>query len=84
MLCPIVIGTLHPVIDALLLCHKSLLCTGMHHAWLNETRGRLQNLLDLAHAPFTHTSTFAKGWPIPEVVRFRAEQVTPTLTLAVL
>ena len=25
----------------------------------------LENLLDLAHAPFTHTSTFAKGWPIP-------------------
>lgn len=29
----------------------------------------MENLLDLAHAPFTHTSTFAKGWPIPEVVR---------------
>ncbi|RAL41568.1 hypothetical protein DM860_013102 [Cuscuta australis] len=25
----------------------------------------LDNLLDLAHAPFTHTSTFAKGWSIP-------------------
>lgn len=25
----------------------------------------LENLLDLAHAPFTHTSTFAKGWPVP-------------------
>lgn len=24
----------------------------------------LENLLDLAHAPFTHTSTFAKGWPV--------------------
>lgn len=35
----------------------------------------LENLLDLAHAPFTHTSTFAKGWPIPDVVRFRAAEV---------
>ena len=25
----------------------------------------VENLLDLAHAPFTHTSTFAKGWPVP-------------------
>lgn len=25
---------------------------------------------DLAHAPFTHTATFARGWPIPEAVRF--------------
>ena len=32
----------------------------------------LENLLDLAHAPFTHTSTFAKGWPIPDVVKFNA------------
>ena len=31
----------------------------------------LENLLDLAHAPFTHTSTFAKGWPIPGSVKFR-------------
>lgn len=30
----------------------------------------VENLLDLAHAPFTHASTFAKGWPVPEVVRF--------------
>ena len=22
----------------------------------------MENLLDLAHAPFTHTGTFAKGW----------------------
>lgn len=28
----------------------------------------MENLLDLAHAPFTHTSTFAKGWPIPDSV----------------
>ena len=35
----------------------------------------LENLLDLAHAPFTHTSTFAKGWPIPDVVRFNAQRV---------
>ena len=25
----------------------------------------MENLLDLAHAPFTHTTTFAKGWPVP-------------------
>ncbi|RWW40340.1 hypothetical protein BHE74_00054255 [Ensete ventricosum] len=25
----------------------------------------LDNLLDLAHAPFTHTTTFAKGWNVP-------------------
>jgi chlorophyllide a oxygenase len=35
----------------------------------------LENLLDLAHAPFTHTSTFAKGWPVPDVVRFNASQL---------
>ena len=32
----------------------------------------IENLLDLAHAPFTHTSTFARGWPVPEVVSFQA------------
>jgi len=31
----------------------------------------VENLLDLAHAPFTHTSTFARGWPVPEAVKFR-------------
>eukprot|EP00803_Ostreobium_quekettii_P003076 evm.model.scf_491EXC.1 EVM.evm.TU.scf_491EXC.1 scf_491EXC:6794-10890(-) len=35
----------------------------------------LENLLDLAHAPFTHTSTFAKGWPIPDFVKFRTSQM---------
>ncbi|KAL6760398.1 chloroplast chlorophyllide a oxygenase precursor [Haematococcus lacustris] len=35
----------------------------------------VENLLDLAHAPFTHTSTFARGWPIPEVVRFHASKM---------
>ncbi|KFM28134.1 Chlorophyllide a oxygenase, chloroplastic [Auxenochlorella protothecoides] len=35
----------------------------------------LENLLDLAHAPFTHTSTFAKGWPIPDVVKFQATKL---------
>ncbi|XP_076953657.1 chlorophyllide a oxygenase, chloroplastic-like [Bidens hawaiensis] len=30
----------------------------------------LDNLLDLAHAPFTHTSTFAKGWNVPSFVKF--------------
>ncbi|KAK4370448.1 hypothetical protein RND71_009923 [Anisodus tanguticus] len=28
----------------------------------------LDNLLDLAHAPLTHTSTFAKGWSVPSYV----------------
>ena len=28
----------------------------------------LDNLLDLAHAPFTHTSTFAKGWSVPRFI----------------
>lgn len=32
----------------------------------------VENLLDLAHAPFTHTSTFARGWPVPELVKFHA------------
>lgn len=32
----------------------------------------MENLLDLAHAPFTHTSTFARGWPVPEFVKFQA------------
>jgi hypothetical protein len=35
----------------------------------------MENLLDLAHAPFTHTSTFAKGWPVPDVVRFNAQRL---------
>jgi len=35
----------------------------------------LENLLDLAHAPFTHTSTFAKGWPIPDAVKFHAQKL---------
>lgn len=26
----------------------------------------VENLLDLAHAPFTHTTTFAKGWKVPK------------------
>lgn len=30
----------------------------------------MENLLDLAHAPFTHTETFAKGWSVPEFVKF--------------
>ncbi|XP_057860987.2 chlorophyllide a oxygenase, chloroplastic [Cryptomeria japonica] len=30
----------------------------------------LDNLLDLAHAPFTHTTTFAKGWEVPSFVKF--------------
>mmetsp|Transcript_7065 Transcript_7065/g.12060 ORF Transcript_7065/g.12060 Transcript_7065/m.12060 type:complete len:654 (-) Transcript_7065:1149-3110(-) len=35
----------------------------------------VENLLDLAHAPFTHTSTFARGWPIPDYVKFKASQM---------
>eukprot|EP00270_Netrium_digitus_P016904 TRINITY_DN612_c0_g1_i1.p1 TRINITY_DN612_c0_g1~~TRINITY_DN612_c0_g1_i1.p1 ORF type:complete len:656 (-),score=186.37 TRINITY_DN612_c0_g1_i1:47-2014(-) len=31
----------------------------------------VENLLDLAHAPFTHTTTFAKGWAVPSLVRFK-------------
>ncbi|KAK3271822.1 hypothetical protein CYMTET_19845 [Cymbomonas tetramitiformis] len=31
----------------------------------------VENLLDLAHAPFTHTSTFARGWPVPDAVKFQ-------------
>ncbi|KAH6782658.1 Pheophorbide a oxygenase family protein with Rieske 2Fe-2S domain-containing protein [Perilla frutescens var. frutescens] len=37
----------------------------------------LDNLLDLAHAPFTHTSTFAKGWSVPSLVKF----LTPSSSL---
>ncbi|XP_057795750.1 chlorophyllide a oxygenase, chloroplastic-like [Salvia miltiorrhiza] len=37
----------------------------------------LDNLLDLAHAPFTHTSTFAKGWSVPSLVKF----LTPASSL---
>ncbi|XP_011074848.1 chlorophyllide a oxygenase, chloroplastic [Sesamum indicum] len=29
----------------------------------------LDNLLDVAHAPFTHTSTFAKAWSVPSLVK---------------
>ena len=34
----------------------------------------LENLLDLAHAPFTHTSTFARGWPVPDAVTFKTSE----------
>ncbi|XP_002983761.2 chlorophyllide a oxygenase, chloroplastic [Selaginella moellendorffii] len=37
----------------------------------------MENLLDLAHAPFTHTTTFAKGWSVPSSVKFQ----TPVETL---
>lgn len=32
----------------------------------------VENLLDLAHAPFTHQGTFARGWNVPDVVQFTA------------
>eukprot|EP00877_Chromochloris_zofingiensis_P006369 jgi/Chrzof1/1986/Cz10g28270.t1_CAO1[v5.2] len=35
----------------------------------------MENLLDLAHAPFTHTTTFARGWPVPEFVKFHANKL---------
>lgn len=35
----------------------------------------VENLLDLAHAPFTHTSTFARGWPVPDAVKFHASRL---------
>ena len=38
----------------------------------------LDNLLDLAHAPFTHTSTFAKGWAVP---RYSIHENPPCLCL---
>eukprot|EP00898_Chlorokybus_atmophyticus_P004740 jgi/Chlat1/5267/Chrsp33S05094 len=31
----------------------------------------MENLLDLAHAPFTHTTTFARGWKVPNFVNFK-------------
>ncbi|MGK7896590.1 MAG: Rieske 2Fe-2S domain-containing protein [Xenococcus sp. (in: cyanobacteria)] len=37
----------------------------------------LENLLDLAHAPFTHTRTFAKGWSVPDFVRFANGPTAP-------
>ncbi|KAF7816853.1 filament-like plant protein [Senna tora] len=30
----------------------------------------LDNLLDVTHAPFVHTSTFARGWSVPRLVKF--------------
>jgi len=36
----------------------------------------LENLLDLAHAPFTHTSTFAKGWPVPDLVKWSTDPLS--------
>ncbi|XP_039069126.1 chlorophyllide a oxygenase, chloroplastic-like [Hibiscus syriacus] len=30
----------------------------------------LDNLLDVVHAPFVHTSTFARGWTVPSSVKF--------------
>ncbi len=35
----------------------------------------MENLLDLAHAPFTHVSTFARGWPVPDAVKFHAKRL---------
>ena len=35
----------------------------------------MENLLDLAHAPFTHTGTFAKGWGVPTFVEFVTKQM---------
>ncbi|KAG1671959.1 hypothetical protein FOA52_013331 [Chlamydomonas sp. UWO 241] len=35
----------------------------------------MENLLDLAHAPFTHTATFARGWPVPDAVKFHANRL---------
>jgi chlorophyllide a oxygenase len=35
----------------------------------------VENLLDLAHAPFTHTTTFARGWPVPDAVKFHASRL---------
>lgn len=35
----------------------------------------IENLLDLAHAPFTHTTTFARGWPVPDMVKFHANKL---------
>ena len=35
----------------------------------------VENLLDLAHAPFTHVNTFARGWPVPDFVKFHTAKV---------
>lgn len=35
----------------------------------------IENLLDLAHAPFTHQATFAKDWPVPDAVKFHANKL---------
>lgn len=35
----------------------------------------MENLLDLAHAPFTHTGTFAKGWGVPNMVKFASSKL---------
>ena len=67
-----------PLPSLALIVPINALLLGVSHASQAQCHSP-QNLLDLAHAPFTHTSTFAKGWPIPEVVRFRAEQVPPAL-----
>ena len=37
----------------------------------------MENLLDLAHAPFTHTGTFAKGWSVPKMVKFLTPAHSP-------
>ena len=54
-------------------------CTQVHAELILEVPVEhgllLENLLDLAHAPFTHTSTFAKGWPVPDVVKFNAQKL---------
>lgn len=44
------------------LCEQIVMELPVEHGLL------LDNLLDLAHAPFTHTSTFAKGWSVPRYI----------------
>lgn len=39
----------------------------------------LENLLDLAHAPFTHGGTFAKGWSVPNLVHFTSLPHNPAV-----
>lgn len=41
----------------------------------------LDNLLDLAHAPFTHTSTFAKGWTVPRYIPVTAAEARNLVVL---
>ncbi|KAK1439908.1 hypothetical protein QVD17_05733 [Tagetes erecta] len=48
-------------------------------SWINPKQYFELSILDLVHEPFTHTSTFAKGWSVPR--RFISNEMVMRSTL---